>query len=540
MGCDTVMVKGKDVWGTWLQKDMEERQIGDRTVYTFSEMKNSFYDMLCDTAEKYPDKTGIIDNWNREYTYREFLEKTDQLSAYMKHVLKVKKGDHVGFLLNNGIEFATAFYAVCKLGAVAVPFPTKYREPEIRSLVKKADLKYIFVSEDYKIWTSFYEEQGIQVVLTQNEAREYGFSGLEVEKIQPEAGEGSLEDEAILMFTSGTTSASKGVILKNYNINHAVMIYQRLLQIGEEDKTIIPVPIYHITGLVALLGLFVFTGGTVYLHKRYNAQRILSDVQEHQITFLHGSPTVFGLLLEQKDAFPNLESIHTLVCGSSYMPVETMMKLHKWMPQMQFRRVYGMTETASPATIFPCDASTSIYAKAQGKPIPGMEVKIVNDSGKELPCGEIGNVWLRGANICEYYCKIRKSPIDADGWLDTGDMGYLNEESYLYIADRKKDMINRGGEKIWCNDVENEITSLQGVKESALVGIPSEKYGEVAAAVVVLEKGYKLTEKEIKEKLHDRIARFMIPEKILFLEKIPKTPGLKTDKRAIRALFFPE
>ena len=207
---------------------------------------------------------------------------------------------------------------------------------------------------------------------------------------------------------------------------------------------------------------------------------------------------------------------------------------------MTFHRIYGMTETSSPATIFPSDAATSIYAKAQGKPIPGMELKIVDDSGKKVPCKEIGNVQLKGTNICESYYHIEKSPIDKEGWLDTGDMGYLNEDSYLYIVDRKKDMINRGGEKIWCNDVENEITSLKGVKESALVGIPSEKYGEVAAAVVVLEKESKLTEEDIKQKLHNRIAKYMIPEKILFLEKIPKTPGLKTDKRAIRALFFPE
>ena len=292
----------------------------------------------------------------------------------------------------------------------------------------------------------------------------------------------------ILMFTSGTTSTSKGVILKNYNINHAVMIYQRILELGEDDRTIIPVPIYHITGLVALLGLFVYIGGTVYLHKRYDAYRILSAIQEHEITFLHGSPTVFGLLLELKNKFSKNESIRVLACGSSYMPVETMMKLHQWMPQMTFHRIYGMTETSSPATIFPSDAATSIYAKAQGKPIPGMELKIVDDSGKEVPCKEIGNVQLKGTNICESYYHIEKSPIDKEGWLDTGDMGYLNEDSYLYIVDRKKDMINRGGEKIWCNDVENEITSLKGVKESALVGIPSEKYGEVAAAVVVLEK----------------------------------------------------
>ena len=531
------MLKGKNVWNEWYQKGMGEMRIGERTVYSFPDMKKSFYDMLRASAEKYPHKTGLCDNWNRSYTYREFLSMTDSLAFYLRETMQVKKGGHVGLLLNNGIEFAASFYAVSKLGAVTVPFPTKYREPEVRSLVEKADLACILVSEDYEAWSPAYENMGIPVLLTHGEEKEYGFTYLHMPEAPWEEGVGELADEAIIMFTSGTTSASKGVVLKNYNINHAVMIYQRLLHLDSEDKTIIPVPVYHITGLVALLGLFVCLGGTVYLYKRYDARRILEGVCRHGITFMHGSPTVFGLLLNYQKEFPRLPSIRTLACGSSYLPVETLKKLHRWMPEMKLQNVYGMTETSSPGTVFPYDAATSIYPGSEGKPVPGMEIKIADEEGNEAPEGTVGLVFLRGANICEYYYHLDTPLITKDGWLNTGDMGYINEDSYVFIVDRKKDMINRGGEKIWCTDVEDELMAIEGVRDAAVAGIPDAVYGEAAAAVVVLEEQAYLTQEDIKERLKGRLARYKIPEQILFVEAVPKTPGLKTDKRRIKELF---
>lgn len=531
------MLEGKNVWNKWFQRDMANMQIGNRTVYTFPNMKQSFYHMLKETAGTYPEKIGLCDNWNRKYSYREFLHMVDVLAAYLKQTMHVEKRDHVGLLLNNGIEFAVSFYAVCKLGAVAAPFPTKYREPEVRALVEKADLQCILVSEDYKSWTAAYEDMGIRVLLTHEEEKEYGFTYLKMPKAPREDGVGELTDEMVLMFTSGTTSASKGVVLKNYNINHAVMIYQRILDLGPEDKTIIPVPIYHITGLVALLGLFIYLGGTVYLYKRYDARRILEGVCKHGITFMHGSPTVFGMLLDYQKEFPKLPTIRTLACGSSYLPVETLKKLHQWMPEMKLQNVYGMTETSSPGTVFPYDAATSIYPGSEGKPVPGMELKVLDEQGNEAPNGTVGIVFLRGANICEYYYNLDTPLITEDGWLNTGDMGYINEDSYVFIVDRKKDMINRGGEKIWCTDVEDELIAIKEVRDAAVVGIPDAVYGEVAAAVVVLEEPGSISEESIKEQLKTRLARYKIPERILFVDAVPKTPGLKTDKRKIKEMF---
>lgn len=539
------MLDGKTVWNEWFQRDMGDVDVGGKTVYSFLGMKKSFYAVLEATAATYPNKAGIYDTWESSYTYSEFLLIVDRFSDWLAHSRQVKKGQRIGLLLHNGIAFAVSFYALSKLGAVAVPLPTKYRASEIAALIGKAELDGIVVSEAFCDYVADYEAEDFFVTVAKDDERGYGFQYLLADTAGGAAekdfargcGCGEWDDAAILMFTSGTTSASKGVVLKNYNIVHAVMIYQRLLELGPEDRTIIPVPIYHITGLVALLGLFVYIGGTVYLHRRYDARRILKGVQKHRITFMHGSPTVFGLLLEHQREFPALPSIRTLACGSSYLPVETLKRLHRWMPAMKLQRVYGMTETSSPATIFPYDAATSIYPGAEGKPVPGMLLRIADDHGNEVADGTVGTVWLKGTNVCEYYYKTQSPLITEDGWLNTGDVGYVNEDSYVFIVDRKKDMINRGGEKIWCTDVEDELLRIPGVRDAAVAGIPDAVYGEAAAAVVVMESGCHMTPAELKSRLKCRMAGYKIPREILFVAAVPKTPGMKTDKNAIRRLF---
>lgn len=253
----------------------------------------------------------------------------------------------------------------------------------------------------------------------------------------------------------------------------------------------------------------------------------------------HGYGYIMAPLIENlaKRASVPVPSLRMMLCGSSYMPVEKLKQLHKWLPTTEIRTVFGMTETASPGTLFPTDTALSIYPSSSGRPVPGLELKILDDDGHEVETGTVGTVYIRGANVVEYYYKMESPLFTEDGWLDTGDMGYQNEDAFVFFVDRKKDMVNRGGEKIWCTDVEDELIAFKGVKDAAVVGIPNEKYGEVAAAVVVLEKGAQLTEEQIKEEMLKEMARFKVPERILFLDAIPKTPGLKTDKKYIRTLF---
>lgn len=531
------MIKGSNFWDSLIMKDMSYKTFNGVSVYSYDNIPQSLYHALKDTEAKFSDKTAFYDNWERSYTYKMFLHMVDSMAAYLKKNFNVSKGTHVGILLHNSIEFCVSFFAVIKLGAVVIPFPSKYREPEIEQLIHKADLSVLIYSETFEQWIEDYKLRDIGLLISENEETGYGFRHISFEGLSFDDGAGNLNDEVIIMFTSGTTSKSKGVVLCNYNVMNAVVAYNRILGITPEDKTIIPVPIYHVTGLIALLGLFVYTGGTVYLYRRYNAERILACIRDKGITFMHGSPTVYGLMYDYKEEFPKLPSLRILACGSSYMPKEKMKEIHKWVPNVKFQIVYGMTETSSPALIFPNDAPTSIYAGAAGKPIPGIEFKFLDEENNEVGCSKIGEIWIRGSVVTKGYYNMETSLITDDHWLNTGDMGYYNEDGYVYIVDRKKDMINRGGEKIWCTDIEEELLRIPGVKDAAVVGIPDEVYGETAAAAIVTKQGVVLTLNEIHDELEKRVARFQIPTKVIFLPEIPKTAGMKVNKKLIKTMF---
>lgn len=533
---DNNMIKGSNFWDSLIMKNMENKTFNEISVFSYN-TPPSLYHALQETAAKFPDKIAFYDNWERSYKYITFLQMVDLMAAHLEKVFKITKGTHVGILLHNSIEFCVSLFAVVKLGAVAIPFPSKYREPEIEKLIHKADLSVLLYSETFKQWIIDYNLAGVQLLESKNEETGYGFRHISFEGLQIDEGAGSLQDQVIIMFTSGTTSQSKGVVLCNYNIMNAVAVYKNILGITPEDKTIIPVPIYHITGLAALLGLFVYTGGTVNLYRRYDAKQILTCIRDNKITFMHGSPTVFGLMLDYKNQFPKLPSLRMVACGSSYMPKEKMKEIHKWIPNTKFQIVYGMTETSSPALIFPNDAPTSIYAGAAGKPIPGIEFKFLDEEKQELGCNEAGEIWIRGNVVTKGYYKMDTELISNDHWLNTGDMGYYNEDGYVFIVDRKKDMINRGGEKIWCTDIEEELLLISGVKDAAVVGIPDEVYGETAAAVIVRKLGTTITSEEIYKDLEKRVARYKIPTKIIFLSEIPKTAGMKINKKLIKTMF---
>lgn len=531
------MYSGTNLWRNLLSSEIMPLKLQNgKIIETYPNLPQNLYIALQNTEKKYSYKIAIIDNYGRTYTYQDLLFKVDSFSSYLKNQMQIQKRSHVALMLYNSLEFCVAFLSISKLGAIAVPLPTKYKQQEVFSLIEKSDIQCIIYDENFCTWFSEYKNQGITTILSKNAENGYGFSDYTKFHYNNFSSQGMLEDDAIIMFTSGTTSQSKGVVIKNYNIMHAIITYQNTLNITDNDISIIPIPIYHITGMVALFGLFIYCGGTLILHKFFNAKRVLKDVGIYKISFIHASPTVFSMLLAESKNFGFLPSLVKLACGSSNMPKEKLMQIHKWLPHSTFHTVYGLTETTSPATIFPFDVSTSNYIGSSGLPIPGTYFEIRAETGAALSANEIGEIWISGSVVLDSYYKL-KSPSLKDGWLGTGDLGYFNENGYLYIVDRKKDMINRGGEKIWSFDVENEIYHFEGVDDAAVVAVPDEIYGEVPAAMVKAVPGYTLTEQSIQNFLRGKIAKYKIPQKIMITDEIPTTPNGKINKREIRKIL---
>jgi fatty-acyl-CoA synthase/long-chain acyl-CoA synthetase len=533
------MIDGRKCWNERILTGMTGVSYSGLEFFSFRDMPQSMYHGFAAVSAGFKDKTALVDDAGTIYSYAAFAFLIDSLSAYLSGTGGVRKGDRVAIVFYSTIEFCASFFALSKLGAVAVLIPTKYRKDEILSLLEKSDAVMVLCDEYFRRFFNKWEAEGHRVVsgLTYSEGIGW-FSSMKDTisgQYRTEGPSGELEDDALMIFTSGTTSGSKGVLLKNYNIIHAIFSYQRILNITCEDRGIIPIPIYTITGSVALLGLFLLSGGTLWLHKRFDAERVLACTAENHLTFIHASPTVFSLLLDQRSNFPSLPSLRIFACGSSNMPAENIRRLKQWIPHAVFHTVYGLTETSSPGTIFPVDAALSPFIGSSGLPIPGLELKICGPDGIELPANVVGEICLRGTVVIRKYLFGGEDAFTVDGWLKTGDLGYVNEQGYLYVVDRIKDIINRGGEKIASFDVENALHHIPGIIEAVVIGIPHERYGEEPAALIRLEKGCTISAKEIKDILKRTLASYMVPVQIRFVDSMPKTPGGKIDKKGLRA-----
>ncbi|MFR2691836.1 MAG: class I adenylate-forming enzyme family protein [Enterocloster bolteae] len=517
-----------------LRERIKEAGAGGRNIHVYEGMADSIsclWPYRCQMAR-------VKQQWwmtkDKRLTYGRLLDMTDRMAASLKKKQAYKKGSEIGILLHNGPEFCVSYLAANKIGGVAVPLPGKFQRPEILSLLEKADVTTIICEEKFEPW---FENLEHVTVIVSKSGPDFGLDWMlrDLEDNEITDGVGTWDDSAILMFTSGTTSRSKGVAMKNYQVMNSVEAYAATLRLTQLDSSVIATPMYHVTGMICILSVMLAgVGGTVYLMKKVDADRILTCFLENNITFYHASPTVFTILLEKRSSYPLIPSVKSFACGSGNMAPENIRKLKEWMPQAEFHTVYGMTETSGAGTIFPGGAADSPWIGASGIPMPDLRIKIADDDGTELMENQIGEICLKGSFVVEEYYKQKADSITEDGWLRTGDLGYYNQAGYLYIVDRKKDMINRGGEKVCSFDIENTIHTLPGVVEAVVVGVPDSKYMEVPAAVIKLEKGTNVQAEDIKEMLKTRVARFKIPEYIVFVEDIPKTHNGKIDKRMIK------
>lgn len=533
------MYKGEDLWKKPEIQVVKKTLSNGKVITTYPDLPKNIYSSFRATAERHMEKVAVVDDEGRQYSYKKMMEMTDDFSSWLIHEFGVTRRKHVALMLYNSIEFCTTFLSLNRIGAVVVPLPTKFKMEEVHALVEKSDVEFIICDEKFEDYFEKYQ-QNLNICVVPDGKEKYGLETFTstkdlsaIEEIEEKATD---VDLALMLFTSGTTSMSKGVTIRNYNIMHAVESYHKVLGITEEDKAIIPVPIYLVTGLVAVFGLMIHIGGTVCLNRFFDAKRVLEDINKYGITFFHASPTVFTLILKERKHYPELPMLRMFACGSCNMPPEKIKMLHEWLPKSEFRTIYGLTETTSPGTVFPTDASSSPYIGSSGIPIPGSAYKIVDEEGNEVKDGEQGEILVKGSNITENYYKSKRVALE-DEWLHTGDIGWFNTEGYLYIADRKKDMINRGGEKICSYDVENKLLEMNGVEDAAVVGIPDELYGEVPAALIKLKKGTVIEEAEIKAFLKSQMASYKVPQKILFTDNIPLTENMKINKRKVRKMF---
>ena len=498
-------------------------------------------DLLIRTAERVPDKEALIEGDVR-LAYQQFYEKAARFGAALQQ-LGVHPGDRVGLLLPNGISFAVAHFGCLLSGAISLPLNTRLAAKELEFIINDAQVSVLLVHTMFHdVWTAVRGNlPTVKHTITVGESH----SGLPAfdEMLAKRATswtpwQAAADEVACILYTSGTTGLPKGAMMTHRNIQFNNTSCKAHLGILSTDRTLIVLPMFHVTALNSQLSVFVEVGGTMVIMGAYKTQEVIHQLAEHRITCAFFVPTICKLILISPHlAGVDLRALRLIAYGGAPMPTETIKGLQDRFPGVAVINLYGLTETSSLTTALP-PADAEARSSSVGLPVSRTRIRIVDEDGRDLPPGQVGEIWIKGGQVvCGYFNRPdATAQAITDGWLHTGDLGKLDEEGYLYVVDRKKDMIIRGGENIYSIEVEEVLNAHPKVLESAVVPHPDRIFGEVVKAVCVLRPGEGATAEEIIGFCKERLADYKVPVHVRFVEELPRNPGGKVLKGVLKTL----
>jgi len=500
-------------------------------------------DLLRASSRSHRDSSAIVGE-GRTVTYGEIDTRTNQVaSGLLAHGLE--RGDRVAYLARNGTEFWELFFGTAKSGAAVVPLNFRLSAPEIAWILSDAEPS-VLVVEDHLTELVPADYAGLRVVFSQEGEPTVpdGWVGYEPWLAQQSTTDPEQDvrgDELLsLMYSSGTTGTPKGVTTTGDAMLAAVAAFAAQFEVGPDTVSLVPTPYYHIAaGGWSLISLA--HGGQIIQFIEVTPQSMIGLLVAHRATHVIMVPTVMAMVIANPAAAAaDYSSVQHLVYGGSPISETVMLGTQKIF-DAKLSQSYGLTETIGVLTILrPEDHVVGADSKLQsaGRAVPGVEIRVVDGEGKDVPTGEVGEVITRGANVTRSYWR-RPDATDASyfdgGWFRTGDAGYLDEDGYLFLKDRLKDMIVTGGENVYPAEVENVLMAHPAVQEVAVIGIPSEKWGETPHAVVVTRQGESVTGEEIIAFCRERVAHYKCPTSVEVIEMLPRNPSGKILKRELRA-----
>ncbi|SDM82439.1 fatty-acyl-CoA synthase [Fictibacillus solisalsi] len=492
------------------------------------------------------------------YSYQEFYELTEKVAKGLM-ALGVRKGDHIAVWATNVPEWILLQFGSARAGAVLVTVNTSYQQNELEYLLKQSDAKALFLIEGFKDTSYVQMAQSIQVKKEQfpyleklifmgNEAQDNMLSWEEMLNAGEAVSDDDLaqreqslhpDDVINMQYTSGTTGFPKGVMLTHNNIMGNAHRLAAAMKLSSEDRLCIPVPFFHCFGCVIGTLTAVSAGATMVPVVQFNPKEVLETVEKEKCTALHGVPTMFIAELNHDDFERyDLRSLRTGVMAGSTCPIEVMKSVINKMGMSEITIAYGQTETSPVFTQTVPDDPIEKRVETVGKPHSGVEVKVIDPvTGNLLKAGMQGELCTRGYHVMKGYYKMPEATanaIDSEGWLHTGDLAVMDNDGYVAITGRLKDMIIRGGENIYPREVEEFLYSHPSILDVQVIGIPDKKYGEKVAACVQLKEGQQLTKEELVDYCHGKISKFKIPEHIFIMKDYPMTASGKIQKYKLR------
>jgi long-chain acyl-CoA synthetase len=499
-------------------------------------------------AQERPDKPAITFG-DRTVTFRNLDERSSQVANALL-AEGVGTADRVAILDKNSIEYFELLFGGGKVNAANVAVNWRLAPPEISQILNDSEAKVVVVGQEFApmldvIAPDLTTAKKIVVVGGKPGYTSYE-DWIDAQPATDTGIESGPNDVGFQLYTSGTTGLPKGVMLTNQNLFSLLPIAAPDWGFREDSVNLVAMPLFHIGGSgYATVGIFV--GCHTILMREVDPAAMLGLIAEKRVTNMFAVPAVlqFMLMVPGVDAM-DFSSLETVVYGASPISVEVLAGAMKLFGA-DFIQAYGMTETTGGIVcLMPEDhdpeGPRAHLLRAAGKPLPGVELRIVDpDTGTDAATGEVGEIWTRsGQNMLGYWRKPEDTAktIDADGWLKTGDAGYFDDEGYLYIHDRVKDMIISGGENIYPAEIENCLMSHPAIADVAAFGIPSDKWGETVHALVVKAPGQDPTPQEIIAFARERLAHFKCPTGVGFVDALPRNPSGKILRRELRAPFW--
>jgi acyl-CoA synthetase (AMP-forming)/AMP-acid ligase II len=473
-------------------------------------------------AERFPDRLALSYE-DEEITYGELLARTQRTAGVLR-AAGIERGDVVAVLLHNAPSFVDVMCACAHLGAIFMPLNWRLAAPELKYIVEHAGAKAIVTEPELESLTTGLDG----LVHLQNLSAD----AAPVRDAAHVAG----DDVLRLMYTSGTTSRPKGVMITNDNLYWKCAAHVVELELTAADRGLACGPLYHVGALDITATNMLYVGGSIHILRKFDAAAALDAIEQRGLTNVWLAPAMVNLILAEPTlAQRDCASIRLIADGGEKMPLPLIEKVLKAFPNAWFADAYGLTETVSGDTYLDKGRSVDRLGSV-GKPVLFTDVCIQGADDKPVRAGEVGEICLRGPKVFKGYWRDPEATANAlrGGWLHTGDLGYLDDDGFLFIVDRLKDMIVSGGENIASLEVERVVYEHPAVLEAAVVASPHERWNEVPVAYVVVREGETVTEGELAAFCGARLAKFKTPKGFRFLDALPRNPSGKVLKRVLR------
>ncbi len=501
--------------------------------YQFSNL----YEVVSTQAKVHSRKAALFVD-DEKISYAEILDKVDKLAAYLTQK-DIKEGDRVALFLRNSPEFIYTIFAVSKIGAISVPVNTFLKSEELDYILNDSSAKLLVASEVYQEVVS--QNSVCQNILWEGvSSKEKKYSSFEdafMIKAEVTQAERSLNDCAVIIYTSGTTGKPKGAMLSNRNLLANIEYSKKLIEVTKKDRIIVFLPMFHSFTLTVGVLMPLYVGASMVIIKSMMPfANIFKQTLTKRVTLFFGIPDVYNALAKAKLPWYFLwfNNIRAFISGAAALQPKTLDAMSKKFKKAKLLEGYGLSE-ASPVVCV--NTIQKQKAGSVGCAMYGHEIKIVDRDMNEHPRGTIGDIILKGENVMLGYLNRPTATAETiiNGWLLTGDMGYLDDEGFLFIVDRKKDLIISKGINIYPRGVEEVIDSFAGVKASAVIGIFDEKNGEIPVAYIELDDDCdSLDEKGLKAYMREKLANFKIPKQLHIIDELPKNATGKVLKRVLK------